>query len=128
MRTVVAHCVPPTASGRFLMECMPTPNTNSSTVTVMIVSDRAEAWSVSKKMFKCPFAWLYGHYVSLGYSDSMVRSLMEGLEPNTYFMARETITYNQETLESEVEFNENQSENWMMIASLRTLVGFRMSS
>ena len=31
-------------------------NTDSSTVTVMIVSDRVEAWSVYEKMSKCPFA------------------------------------------------------------------------
>ena len=85
-------------------------NTDSITVTMMSVSDRAEAWYVYKKMSKCPFAWLYRYWVSLGYSDSMVRSLMEGLGPNTYFMAREASTFNQETLEVEIEFNKNQSE------------------
>ena len=35
---------------------------------------------------------------------------MEGLEPSAYYMAREAITFNRETLEVEVEFNENQSE------------------
>ena len=59
--------------------------TNRSTATVMIVSDRAKAWSVYKQMSECPFAWLYTHWhwVSIGYLDSMVRSLMEGLGPNT---------------------------------------------
>ena len=50
----------------------------------MITSDNAEAWSVYKKMSNFPFSWLYGHWVSLGYSDIMVRSLMEGLGFKTY--------------------------------------------
>ena len=40
----------------------------------------------------------------------MVRSLMEGLGPNAYHMAREASTFNRETLEMEVDFNENQSD------------------
>ena len=35
---------------------------------------------------------------------------MEGMGPNTYFMAREAITFNWETLKMEVEFIRNQSE------------------
>ena len=54
------------------------------TITVMTVSDRSEAWTVYEKMSKCPFAWLYGYWMSLGYVDGMVRSTMEGLGSNTY--------------------------------------------
>ena len=35
---------------------------------------------------------------------------MEGLGPNTYFMARAASTINRETLEVEIDFNDNQSE------------------
>ena len=38
-------------------------NIDSTTVTLMMVSDRAEAWSIYKKMSKCLFAGLYGHWV-----------------------------------------------------------------
>jgi hypothetical protein len=53
-----------------------TDDQHSHMLTVMVVSDRAEAWSIYKKMSKCPFAWLYGHWVFLGYIDSMIRSLI----------------------------------------------------
>ena len=59
-------------------------NTDTTTVTVMMVVDRAEAWSVYEKIITCLFAWLYGHWVLLGYSDRMIKSLMEGLGPTPY--------------------------------------------
>ena len=80
------------------MECMPP------------LTDRAEDWSVYKKISKCPFAWLYGHCVSLGYFYGMAKFLMEGLGLISYYMTREASTFDRETLEVEVEFNENQSE------------------
>ena len=80
------------------------------TVSVMIVSDRREAWCIYEKMAKCPFAWLYGYWVSLGYAESMIRSIMDGLGPNTYHLAKHGSRFNLETLEVEVEFNDNQGE------------------
>ena len=59
-------------------------NTDSTSVTVMIVTDRVEAWYVCEKISKCLFPWLCGHWGSLVYSAGMTKLLMEGMRPNTY--------------------------------------------
>jgi hypothetical protein len=82
-------------------------STTRTTVTVMMVSDKAEAWFVYKKMSKRLSAWLYGHCFFLGYPDSIIKSLMEIIGPNAYAMARYPSTFNQETLEVNVELNDN---------------------
>ena len=41
--------------------------------------------------------------VSLGYSDRIRNSLMEGTEPNTYDLAKYASSFNQEALEVDVE-------------------------
>ena len=64
-------------------------------------------------MSKCLFAWLYEHCVLLGYSDGMIKSIMEGMGPNTYDLAKYASTFNQETLGVDVEFNDNQSDIYM---------------
>ena len=38
---------------------------------------------------------------------------MEGMGPNTYDLAKYASTFNQETLEVDVEFNDNQSDIYM---------------
>ena len=63
---------------------------------------------------------------------------MEELGFNTYYMAREASTFDQETLEVEVEFNGNQSEIDLLemeqefgledVALLRMLLRFRRKS
>jgi hypothetical protein len=83
---------------------------HSHTLAVIIVSDKAAAWSVYNKMSKCPFAWLHGHWVSLGYTEGMIRSIIEELGPNAYYMAKHASTFDQEILEVEVDFNENQPD------------------
>ena len=75
----------------------------------MIFFNRREAWFVYEKLSKCPFVWLYGHCVSLGYFYGMAKFLMEGLGLISYYMTREASTFDRETLEVEVDFNENQS-------------------
>ena len=54
----------------------------------MLVSYRAKDQSVYKKISICLFVWLYRHRGSLGYLNSMTRSLVEEMGPNTYNMAR----------------------------------------
>lgn len=48
--------------------------------------------------------------MSLRYADDMIRSIMEGLGSNASNMAKCGRRFDPETLEVEVEFNENQSE------------------
>ena len=84
-------------------------NQYRGTVTVMIVSDRSEAWIIYTHMPTCPFAWLYRYWLSLGYSDVIIR-IMEGLGYGAYNMANYGSNVDPKALEMEVEFNENQSE------------------
>ena len=65
----------------------------------MIVSDRREVWAIYNMMSKCPFAWLYGYWVSLGYADGMMKSIIDGRGSNVYDMAKYTSTFDCETLE-----------------------------
>ena len=76
----------------------------------MIVSDRREVWAIYNMMSKCPFAWLYGYWVSLDYSDGMIKSIMGGLGSNTYDMVMYESNLDRKTLEVDVEFNENEPE------------------
>ena len=73
----------------------------------MMVTDRVEARVVYEKMTKCLFVWLFGHWVSLGYSDGMINSLMEGMGPITYDLETYASTFNQEAPEVDVKFNDN---------------------
>ena len=61
-------------------------------------------------MSKCLFAWLCGHWASVGYLDGIIKSLVEGMGSNTYDLENYVITFNREALGLDVDFNEDQSE------------------
>ena len=48
--------------------------------------------------------------MSLGYADGMIKSIMEGLGSNAYEKAKFASTFDRDSLEVEVGFNENLSE------------------
>ena len=50
----------------------------------MMDAASVEARSVYEEISTCLFDWLYEHWVSLGYSDGMIKSLTENMGPNTY--------------------------------------------
>ena len=53
---------------------------------------------------------MYGYWVSLSYTDGMTRSIIRGLESNTYDTSDFESTFGRKTLEVEVDFTEKQSE------------------
>ena len=73
-----------------------------------IVSDRSEARTIYEQISKCPFVWLYKLWVSLGYEDCMIRSIMEGLGSKAYNMAICVSSFDPETIAIEVEVELNE--------------------
>ena len=94
MRALCVHVPNPKKPGTTILKpvfdgvYINTDEHHRGTVSVMVVSDRREAWVIYEKMAKCPFAWLYGYWVSLGYADGMIRSIMDGLGPKAYYLAK----------------------------------------